>query len=77
MGKDGNWRHRPRLDGPAGGWLYPVHSAALASEHFKKPRGILCATVWPCLSYEHGIGISVKARPHCGLMRVSGAAWWV
>jgi len=33
-------RRRPRLGEPAGGRLYPVHSAAVVSEHFKTHRQI-------------------------------------
>ena len=47
MGKDGNWRHRPRRGDPAaGGRPYPVHSAALVSEHFKTPCQI-AETLFP------------------------------
>jgi len=52
--------HRPRLGEPAGSQLYPVYSAALVSEHFKTPRQIAEALLFPHRNQgrgDHHIGL--------------------
>jgi len=54
--------HRLRLGEPAGGQLYPVHSAALVSEHFKTPRQIAEALLLPT---EIKAGETITSSPTC------------
>jgi len=52
--------HRPRLGEPAGGQLYPVHSAALVLEHFKTPHQIAEALLLPI---EIKAGATITSSP--------------